>query len=83
MPSNWSGTDSQVARLTGQKTMKARPTTASSGIVASMMSCSDCCQCSSESPEADRWSPITHSRPFGTVMSNSSSAGRVADPARR
>ena len=61
------GQGAQVARLSGQNTVNARPTMESSVIVDLVMSPVSS-QCSRESPEADRWSPITQSRPGGTVM---------------
>ncbi len=42
----------------------ARPTTSSSDTVPKSVS-----WCARESAELDRWSPITHSRPSGTVTS--------------
>lgn len=48
----------------GQAITMARPTTSSSDTVPKSVS-----WCARESAELDRWSPITHSRPSGTVTS--------------
>src|ERR1700761_3560124 len=60
-------------RLTGQMMTKARPTTALSGTVPPPGSP----RWSRESSEMRRWSPITHSRPGGTVMLNRTSDGAL------
>jgi hypothetical protein len=79
MLSNVSGTVSQVARLSGQKSTKARPTTESTVMVDRLMS-PVCTQRSRESPDCERWSPITHNRPGGTTMSNASRLGTSLTP---
>ena len=64
-------------RLTGQIMMKARPTTALSGIVPPPGSP----MWSRESADQNRLSPMTHSRPGGTTMLNRDSEG--AEPGYR
>ena len=58
------GTEIHEARPTGQKTATARPTTSDSGMNPWPGGCNR------ESRETDRWSPITHRSPGGTVTSN-------------
>src|SRR5947209_1810746 len=74
-----SATPSQLVRVTGQKITNARPTTASVAIVELATSWVRR-YCSRESPECDRWSPITHNRLAGTVMSNGCSLARSTTP---
>src|ERR671911_1329461 len=69
--SNVSGRDSDSQRETGHTTAKARPVTRSSGTV----------PLTRESPEFDRWSPITNSSSSGTSTSNSVAEG--SSPGRR
>ena len=57
----------------GQTTLKARPMTLSSGTVPPPGSP----VWARESAEASRWSPITQSRPAGTVTSNVASEGTL------
>ena len=74
------GTDSQSgsSRACESNATNARPTTASTGIVACAMS-PNRSRTSRESAECDRWSPNTHNRPAGTLTSN---ASRLAGSAR-
>jgi hypothetical protein len=59
------GSSSVVQWPNGQAITMARPTTSSSETVPKSVR-----WCARESAEFDRWSPITHSRPSGTVTSN-------------
>lgn len=58
-------------RENGHTITKARPITRSSGIVPPPGSP----WCARESRDTERWSPITHSRPSGTVISKGRSEG--------
>ena len=58
-----SGASSSPKRLTGQTITAALPMTSSTATVPEFSSP----MCALESADADRWSPMTHSRPSGTV----------------
>src|SRR5690606_42006975 len=62
------GVSSSFIRDGGQYTAQARPRTASSEIVPEYLSLMK----ARESRDATRWSPMTHSRPFGTFTSKDS-----------
>ena len=64
------GTGSVFQSDGGQTTTKARPMTSLAGIVPSWS-----CMCARESALPPRLSPMTHSRPLGTVTSNGVSEG--------